>query len=69
MQSQFTYLSGAQLHSMYAGEGEAALQAAFNTARACAPAVLFIDEVDSIAGEERLCSRRYPFPSFLMYCM
>ena len=50
VQSTFTYLSCAQLHSMYVGEGEAALQAAFLTARASAPAVLFIDEVDSIAG-------------------
>lgn len=37
---------------MYVGEGEAALQAAFTTARASAPAVLFIDEVDSIAGDD-----------------
>ena len=52
VQTTFTYLSGAQLHSMYVGEGEAALQAAFTTARASAPAVLFIDEVDSIAGDD-----------------
>lgn len=46
----FLTLSGAQLHSMYVGEGEAALRRAFARARLAAPAIVFIDELDSVAG-------------------
>ncbi len=43
-------LSGAQLFSMYVGEGEALLRDAFQRARLTAPAILFIDEIDAIVG-------------------
>lgn len=46
----FLPLSGAQLHSMYVGEGEATLRRAFARARLAAPAIMFIDELDSVAG-------------------
>jgi Holliday junction resolvasome RuvABC ATP-dependent DNA helicase subunit len=43
-------LSGAQLFSMYVGEGEGLLRAAFQRARMTAPSILFIDEIDAIVG-------------------
>lgn len=36
---------------MYVGEGEALLRQAFARARLTAPAVIFIDELDSVAGD------------------
>ncbi|GAB4813702.1 hypothetical protein N2152v2_000748 [Parachlorella kessleri] len=47
----FIALSGAQLYSMYVGEGEAALRDAFSRARLAAPSILFFDELDSIVGK------------------
>ncbi len=44
-------LSSAQLFSMYVGEGESLLRATFRLARAAAPSIIFLDEVDSLAGE------------------
>ena len=44
------FLTPAQLHSAYVGEGEAVLRAAFSTARCTAPSVIFIDELDTLAG-------------------
>ena len=43
-------LTGSQLFSMYLGAGERLLAAAFARARAAAPAIIFLDEVDSVAG-------------------
>ena len=43
-------LSGAQLYSMYVGEGEALLRGTFKMARQAAPSIIFLDEVDSLAG-------------------
>jgi len=43
-------LTGSQLFSMYLGQGERALAAAFVRARACAPAIIFLDEVDGVAS-------------------
>lgn len=43
-------LSGAQLYSMYVGEGEALLRGTFKLARQAAPSILFLDEIDSLAG-------------------
>lgn len=43
-------LSGAQLHSMYVGEGEALLRGTFKLARQAAPSIIFLDEIDSLAG-------------------
>ena len=49
-------LSGAQLFSMYVGEGEALLRESFQRARMAAPAILFIDEIDAVVGALRMCS-------------
>lgn len=51
LQSNFIALSGAELHSMYVGEGEASVREAFEQARAVAPSVIFIDEVDSVGAK------------------
>lgn len=44
-------LSGAQLFSMYVGEGEALLRGAFQRARMSAPSIIFIDEIDAVVGK------------------
>ena len=46
----FVALSAAQLFSQYVGEGEAILRAAFARARLASPAILFLDEIDALAG-------------------
>jgi len=45
--------SGADLYTMYVGEGEAMLRETFQRARLAAPSIIFFDEADAIA------SRRY----------
>lgn len=45
--------SGADLYTMYVGEGEAILRDIFQQARLAAPSIIFFDEADAIA------SRRY----------
>ncbi|WP_435194552.1 AAA family ATPase [Natronomonas sp. EA1] len=47
----FYTISGPEIVSKYKGESEERLRAVFEDATANAPAVVFIDEVDSIAGE------------------
>ena len=49
-------VSGADLFSMYVGEGEALLRDTFRLARLSAPSVVFIDEIDGIAGKR--CEQR-----------
>mmetsp|Transcript_38284 Transcript_38284/g.108230 ORF Transcript_38284/g.108230 Transcript_38284/m.108230 type:complete len:577 (+) Transcript_38284:1138-2868(+) len=44
-------LSGAQLYSMYVGEGESILRDTFKRARQAAPSIVFLDEIDSVAGK------------------
>ncbi|WP_160133344.1 AAA family ATPase [Halococcus salsus] len=46
----FTTISGPEVVSKYKGESEEKLREAFETAEANAPSVVFIDEIDSIAG-------------------
>jgi SpoVK/Ycf46/Vps4 family AAA+-type ATPase len=46
----FVPLAGAELYSMYVGEGEAALREAFRAARLAAPAIVFVDELDTLVG-------------------
>ncbi|KAK4537169.1 hypothetical protein CDCA_CDCA11G3194 [Cyanidium caldarium] len=46
----FLRLSGAELYSAYLGESERTLREAFTLARAVRPAVLFLDELDSLVG-------------------
>ncbi len=44
----FLRLGGTQLVQMFIGEGAKLLRDAFDVARKKAPAILFIDEIDSI---------------------
>jgi transitional endoplasmic reticulum ATPase len=46
----FDAISGPEIVSKYKGESEQRLREAFESAEANAPAILFIDEIDSIAG-------------------
>lgn len=48
--ASFQALSSSELYSAFLGEGEAALRAAFSRARAAAPAIVFLDELDALAG-------------------
>ncbi|GAB2280181.1 Cell division control protein 48 B [Dionaea muscipula] len=49
-QASFFSLSGAELFSMYVGEGEALLRNTFQRARLAAPSIIFFDEADVIAA-------------------
>ena len=48
--ASFQALAGPQLYSAFLGEGEAAVRAAFLRARSAAPAIIFLDELDALAG-------------------
>ncbi|KAJ4969009.1 hypothetical protein NE237_015710 [Protea cynaroides] len=50
-QASFFSLSGAELYSMYVGEGETLLRNAFQRARLAAPSIIFFDEVDVLAAK------------------
>ncbi|KAI3720172.1 hypothetical protein L6452_21085 [Arctium lappa] len=50
-QASFFSLSGAELFSMYVGEGEALLRNTFRRARLVAPSIIFFDEADVIAAK------------------
>ena len=47
----FDVISGPEIVSKYKGESEERLREAFDRAEANAPAIVFIDEIDAIAGE------------------
>jgi ATP-dependent 26S proteasome regulatory subunit len=47
-------LSCAQLFSMYIGEGEAMLRDVFQRARLAAPSIIFLDEIDALAGVDEI---------------
>ncbi|EXB44853.1 Cell division control protein 48-B-like protein [Morus notabilis] len=50
-QASFFSLSGAELYSMYVGDGEALLRNTFQRARLAAPSIIFFDEADVVAGK------------------
>jgi hypothetical protein len=50
--------SAAEIFSCYIGEAEAIVRSLFARARACAPCVLFIDEVDALVGARSFGSCR-----------
>ncbi|KAJ0634461.1 putative AAA+ ATPase domain, ATPase, AAA-type, core, AAA ATPase, AAA+ lid domain-containing protein [Helianthus annuus] len=50
-QASFFSLSGAELFSMYVGEGEALLRNTFHRARLVAPSIIFFDEADVVAAK------------------
>ena len=61
---------------MYVGEGEALLRGTFKLARQAAPSIIFLDEVDSLAGQMLLFVyllhstgdiRSKPSPAISMY--
>ena len=43
-------LTAANLYSSLVGEGEALLRGVFSRAKAASPAIIFLDEIDAIAG-------------------
>ena len=47
--SNFYLINGPEIMSMFPGESESKLRVAFDTAQRHAPAIIFIDEVASIA--------------------
>lgn len=51
-ESDFNYFSvkGAELLNMYVGESERSIRKLFERAKAAAPAIIFFDEIDAIAG-------------------
>lgn len=52
----FVAVKGGELHSKYLGESEKALAALFAKARAAAPAIVFFDEIDGLAGACCCCA-------------
>lgn len=60
----FTHISGPEIMGKFYGESEARLRSIFEDAQAHAPAIIFIDEIDSIApkreemGSEKQVERR-----------
>lgn len=44
-------ISGAEMYSMYVGEGEALLRNTFRRARLSAPSIIFFDEADVVAAK------------------
>lgn len=50
-QASFFSLSGAELYSMYVGEGEALLRNTFQRACLAAPSIIFFDEADVVAAK------------------
>ncbi|XP_028294153.1 ATPase family gene 2 protein homolog B [Gouania willdenowi] len=51
----FLSVSGADLYSPYVGDSEKTLAQLFRQARACAPSILFLDEIDSLIGSRSGC--------------
>ena len=50
VEAYFTTISGPEIMSKYKGESEERLREQFETAKQNAPAIIFLDELDSIAG-------------------
>jgi AAA family ATPase len=47
----FLAIKGPELFSQWVGESERAVREVFRKARAAAPAIVFFDEIDALAGE------------------
>ncbi|KAL3693889.1 hypothetical protein R1sor_007540 [Riccia sorocarpa] len=52
-QATMISLSGADLYSMYVGEGEALVRETFRQGRLAAPSIIFLDEVDAVASRRK----------------
>lgn len=48
-QSNFIYVKGPEIFNKYVGESEKAIREVFRRARQVAPAIIFLDEIDSLA--------------------
>ncbi|KAJ2062947.1 hypothetical protein GGI17_002113 [Coemansia sp. S146] len=57
------FIRGSELFSKYLGETEARLRRLFHTARAAAPCIVFMDEIDSIAAKREWSSVESGGPS------
>lgn len=55
---------------MYVGEGEALLRGTFKMARQAAPSIIFLDEVDSLAGLSAVCALHHchVVAAMLLWC-
>lgn len=49
----FFYKSGAEFDEMFVGVGASRMRELFKKAREKAPSIIFIDEIDSVAGTRR----------------
>ena len=49
--AMFLAVSGAEIYSPYVGDSEKAIRDVFKRARACAPSIVFLDEVDALVGK------------------
>jgi transitional endoplasmic reticulum ATPase len=58
----FFLINGPEIMSKMAGESESNLRKAFEEAEKNSPAIIFIDEIDSIAPKREKVSFRSPFP-------
>eukprot|EP00730_Choanoeca_flexa_P001888 TRINITY_DN10826_c0_g1_i5.p1 TRINITY_DN10826_c0_g1~~TRINITY_DN10826_c0_g1_i5.p1 ORF type:complete len:714 (+),score=101.96 TRINITY_DN10826_c0_g1_i5:152-2143(+) len=56
-QATFLTLNGAQIFSPYVGDSEAEIRRIFQRARAAAPSILFLDEVDALVGKRSSSGR------------
>ncbi|KAA0034477.1 cell division control protein 48-like protein B [Cucumis melo var. makuwa] len=65
-QASFFSLSGAEMYSMYVGEGEALLRNTFRRARLAAPSIIFFDEADVVAAKRLVPSTVHLFSNFLL---
>lgn len=65
--ANFYYKSGSEMESMFVGESAKKLKSLFQTARENTPAIIFIDEIDSIAGSRNEMSYGSEGGYFLRY--
>ncbi|CAL8313372.1 unnamed protein product [Merluccius merluccius] len=56
----FYYASGSEFDEMFVGVGASRIRNLFKEAKACAPCVIFIDELDSVGGK-RIESPMHPY--------
>lgn len=55
----FYYKSGSEFEEIFVGVGASRIRALFKAARENAPSIIFIDEIDSIAGKRSAIDGRY----------
>jgi ATP-dependent metalloprotease len=55
----FFYKSGSEFDEMFVGMGASRIRSLFQKAREMAPSIIFIDEIDSIAGKRNYNENRH----------